>query len=204
MIIDYLQGRKVVIEKIQNNQENEEWHQNRGVPAGGVLSPLLFKMYIDQVLHHVNNIKIQSQFKLLGYSDDLILIMDTETNNMHNFTQDIKTMYKEVKESLKKVKLSINDNKTRVMATNSSTDIFHACLDVGFELESHMVITGYRITNQNQPLKEHIQQVIENTVKEAMLIRTGTKYSKTIRMKQIQVVKAELFSKIQTCARYID
>ena len=85
---------------------------NMGCRQGGILSPFLFKLYIDSILNEIGALDEGVKFNfckvnILGYADDLVLMSRT--------IKGLNTMYKILKSSLDSLELKININKTKIM-----------------------------------------------------------------------------------------
>ena len=67
-----------------NNVIGKEFHIRNGVRQGGILSSLLFNIYIDEVIQKVSSLEIgceliHRKLNIFGFADDLIMICPTLT-----------------------------------------------------------------------------------------------------------------------------
>lgn len=65
--------------KQQIEISNHKFKPGRGVSQGGVLSPLLFNVYLEetQMNHPILNAAIKAE-KIIAFADDLLLIADSK------------------------------------------------------------------------------------------------------------------------------
>ena len=85
---------------------------NQGVRQGGIISPFLFKLYIDGVMRHLSSLDIGCRFSMsrvnvIAYADDIVLLA--------NCRSALEKIYSEFKKSLDFLKLKINVNKSKVL-----------------------------------------------------------------------------------------
>ena len=100
-----------------------------GARQGGILSPLLFKIYIDDVIRNITNLGIGcklgfSTVNILCYADDVVLLSNT--------LEDLDTIYSKFYSLLNNLNLKININKSKVMLFykgNSHGDRSHVSLN---------------------------------------------------------------------------
>ena len=85
---------------------------NQGLRQGGIISPFLFKLYIDSAIRHLSSLDIGCRFSMsrvnvIAYADDIVLLA--------NSGSALDKIYTEFKKSLNSLKLKINVNKSKVM-----------------------------------------------------------------------------------------
>jgi hypothetical protein len=91
-------------------------HVKHGVPQGSILSPLLFLLYINNLLQIIN-----SQSKPILFADDTsIIIYHPDSNYFQNSVNDV---FADLNNWFKANKLTLNFDKTNFMkcATNNKT-----------------------------------------------------------------------------------
>ena len=104
----YLRNQKARI--VWKGQHGDYVQIEHGVRQGGILSPFLFKLYIDDVLNDISNSNIGCKLgilrlNILAYADDLVLLARTE--------DQLETLYKILDAGMSNLKLSINKSKTK-------------------------------------------------------------------------------------------
>lgn len=89
----------------------------RGVPQGGVISPLLSNLYlneVDQMLERAKSVTRQGRFTYVEYAryaDDLVILIDGKP--WHRWL--VKAVYQRLLEELGKLDVEVNPEKTRVV-----------------------------------------------------------------------------------------
>lgn len=110
-ILSYWYSHQNVFVKFQNGRSHN-WIIGNGVRQGGILSPWLFNVYIDEILASVSSLKYGCRFGLtmsniIGYADDIVLLAPTRESLQklidvtYNLTSDLN--------------LNFNPNKTVCM-----------------------------------------------------------------------------------------
>ena len=95
-----------------NGVKTESWKIGNGVRQGGILSPLLFSFYINEVLETISNMPVGCSlpgFKtcVLAYADDLIFLAPSGTG--------LQSMLDSLDELLSNLCLTINPQKSSYM-----------------------------------------------------------------------------------------
>ena len=80
-LMHYLSNQSARI--IWNGEKGEYRHIHKGVRQGGILSPLLFKVYIDDILNDFCNSNLGCHFGILhmsviAYADDIVLLANNQ------------------------------------------------------------------------------------------------------------------------------
>ena len=94
------------------NSSSSYFYVDRGVRQGGILSPFLFKVYIDDLIQEISFMSCGctlglSRINILCYADDIVLIAESKA--------DMNELYKKLKASINFLKLDINKSKTKCM-----------------------------------------------------------------------------------------
>ena len=89
----------------------------RGVPQGGVISPLLANLYlneVDKMLEKAKEVTRQGKYTYIEYArfaDDLVILVD----RYPRWEWLVKAAYKRLLEELTKLDLRLNEDKTRIV-----------------------------------------------------------------------------------------
>ena len=109
----------LIIKMYQQSQEvigKHTFTANKGVVQGGVLSPMLFNVYLEEALS--TNAKLQEMVNrgdLLAFADDMLIL----TNSKVEMTQAIQEL-----DRLSDVwNLKLNNSKSQVLTEDASADI---------------------------------------------------------------------------------
>lgn len=110
IIMNYLRNQRArVLWKNKHGMYNDV---NYGVRQGGILSPFLFKLYIDNVINHISDMNVGCRqhtlrINILAYADDIVLLSDTKSN--------LEQIVKKFEDSISTLKLKINTSKSKCM-----------------------------------------------------------------------------------------
>ena len=107
LLTNYLQNRKQYA--IFNNHESDLIEIITGVPQGSILGPLLFSIIINDLKKCIEKIRF------FMYVDDTSLYLNLEDFDSNNFEFEINAELQKVSMWLKKNKLSLNSDKTKLM-----------------------------------------------------------------------------------------
>ena len=97
------------------------WFQiGKGVHQGCILSPGLFNLYVEYIMRNAGLEEAQAEIKIawrnlnnLRYEDDTTLISESE--------EELKSLLMKVKEENEKVGLTLNVQRTKIMASSPIT-----------------------------------------------------------------------------------
>ena len=100
-----------------NGKKGNYFHINEGVRQGGILSPFLFKLYIDDILDEIINTNVGCklgfmQVNALAYADDIVLIAKSQ--------EDLEILYRILSNGMSERNLCINKIKTKCMIFKNS------------------------------------------------------------------------------------
>ena len=110
LLMYYLRNQKARI--VWNGVKGKYYTIEKGVRQGGILSPLLFKLYIDDLLGEITDCGTGCRLgilriNVLAYADDLVLLANTR--------EQLAILYQLLKAGLRDKQLIINQNKSKVM-----------------------------------------------------------------------------------------
>ena len=94
------------------NSYSEEWKISNGVRQGGVLSGLLFNIYIDSLLNKISNVNIGCKLgiinaNIIAYADDIVLLAPS--------ANALRMLINMANSCASELKLAFNYSKTKVM-----------------------------------------------------------------------------------------
>ena len=105
---------------VRTGHGTADWFQIRkGVCQGCILSPCLFNLYAEYIMRNTGldeaqaGIKIARSINNLRYADDTTLMAESE--------EDLKSLLMKVKEESEKVRLKLNIQRTKIMASGPIT-----------------------------------------------------------------------------------
>ena len=141
-----------VIEESESGKKKTIPNDNKGVPQGGVVSPLLANLYLDKLDKSVNTLD-PSHVKMVRYADDFVILVKEGLEGV---------LLERVKVWLERAGLTLNLNKTKITDTRRNGKIEF----VGFEIsERRSVRTGNRYIH-SQPSKKSTQKLRDKIRKE--------------------------------------
>ena len=110
ILIHYLRNQKARV--CWNEAKGHYIHINNGVRQGGILSPFLFKFYINCLLDDISDCNVGCKYGLLrmnvlAYADDIVLIADSKSS--------LEYIYHKLNDNINKLKLNMNKNKSKCM-----------------------------------------------------------------------------------------
>ena len=161
-------------------EDYKYYESDKGTPQGGLISPILANVYLHYVLDNwFNGIKkeLQGEAYLIRYADDFVV--------MFQYEETARKFYGMLKERMKKFKLELSEDKTRILpfgrfkGTNETFDF------LGFTFSNGKTITGkYRpnIKTSNKKLRQKFE-VIKKWIHDRMhepIIKVGESIRKKI------------------------
>ena len=142
-LLYYLRNQKARV--LWKNEKGEYFRIEKGVRQGGILSPLLFKLYIDNILELISKKNVGCRFgtvrmNVLAYADDLVLLSDSIIN--------LNNLYKILDEEIKHLQLKINESKSKCMIFRKTRDKVEKELKIcenNFEIVPNYKYLGHMI-----------------------------------------------------------
>ena len=109
LLESYLSDRKQYV--LLDTTQSADVNILTGVPQGSILCPLLFTIYINDIIH------CSSQFKFIMYADDTTLLTTAQSfDKKTDLCRSINAELTKVSDWLNVNKLSLNVKKTTAMA----------------------------------------------------------------------------------------
>ena len=129
----YLENQSACV--VWNGKKSNFVNVGIGVRQGGILSPLLFKVYIDGIIRSITKLGIGcklgfSTVNIICYADDVVLLATS--------LEDLNTLYSTFNFLISNLNLKININKSKVMLfymknsreIRSHIDLNNGCFEV--------------------------------------------------------------------------
>ena len=133
-----------VVEMGKNGKRKTIPNQKKGVPQGGVISPVLANLYLDQLDHAVNNLD-PMRVKMVRYADDFVILVNGGNE---------KELLERVETWLNRAGLKLNRSKTKVTDVRQRGKVEF----LGFEIsERSSETTGKRYIHR-QPSRKSQQR----------------------------------------------
>ena len=163
-----------------DNQITDFFNYEKGVRQGCPLSPLLFNLYINDLIDAINKTSLtdiylneNNKINALLYADDLVLISESkeglqkQIDTLHNYC--------------KKWKLKINTKKTKSMVFNRGNKIINADFKVGdthIEKVKTFTYLGFAISAKNCQFQTTIDDLTIKANRAIFSLRNKIKLSK--------------------------
>lgn len=165
----YLKNRKQSTKV--NNVISNEIENDFGVPQGSILGALLFIIYINDMP------KVLDRSEMVLYADDTLIYTegDDDESCRENMNHDIN----KINTWLKMNKLKLNENKTKIIEINMSTEVIFKINDQIIEKVEYIKYLGF-VIDKKLKFKEHIDYTCKKIGKKiGFFKRIRNKISKT-------------------------
>ena len=138
LIMCYLRNQSARV--CWNGSSGDFYDINQGVRQGGILSPFLFKLYIDELLSDISDLKVGCRLGLIrlniiGYADDLVLIADSVEN--------LNILYNLLRQNILGLKLKLNINKSKCMIFEKG-NLYKNLKDISLMGDKFEVVDNYK------------------------------------------------------------
>lgn len=111
LFTNYLANRKQVVHC--NNNKSDIKNISKGVPQGSILGPILFLIYINDIVH------ASSKFKFILFADDTNLLLSD--NDLHVLHSNLSTEMGHISQWLRFNKLNLNITKSNYILFQNHT-----------------------------------------------------------------------------------
>ena len=106
---------------VRTGHGTTDWFQiGKGVRQGCILSPCLVNLYAEYIIRNAGLEEAQAGIKFSGRNINNLRYVD-DTTLMAENEEELKSLLMKVKEESEKVGLKLNIQKTKIMASSSST-----------------------------------------------------------------------------------
>ena len=134
-IIDFWYANQIVNVRFMNVLSND-WRIGNGVRQGGVLSGLLFNVYIDSLLNRISKMTIGCRLgiisaNIIAYADDIVLLAPS--------ANALRRLMHEIYVSVLEIKLSFNYEKSKAMIFRSNRRKTEFASMSSFEIDGNSV-----------------------------------------------------------------
>ena len=144
-LMTYLRNQKA---RIVWNKQNGNYHYiNSGVRQGGILSPILFKLYVDDVFKTISSMNVGCRLgtlrmNIIAYADDIVILSDNRSN--------LECLLEMFENKVQAIRLSINASKTKCIifhrkAKSAGSDTISFIRQ--FEIVNCQKYLGYWVTH---------------------------------------------------------
>ena len=137
LIDNYLRNRHQFVELKNNSSDLQDIFT--GIPQGSILGPLLFSIYMYDLIKSTN------KFKYLMYADDTTLYFNLEEFISETMDDDINSCLDKINVWIKLNKLTVNVSKTKFMVFHKRRDVPELSLslnNINIEPVSHFTFLG--------------------------------------------------------------
>ena len=136
----YLRNQKARI--VWNKQNGNYQHINLGVRQGGILSPILLKLYINDVIKTISSMNVGCRLgtlkmNIIAYADDIVILSETRSN--------LECLLKIFESKIQAIRLNINASKTKciIFHTKDKSAESESCFIRQFETVNCQKYLGY-------------------------------------------------------------
>jgi len=129
--------------------EMKEWKPESGTPQGAVISPLLANIYLDEFdRYFANNGK-----ELIRYADDGVILCKTK--------KEAEECLEMIKEKLKKLKLEIHPEKSKIVDMNKEEAEFEFLGYKFYREKKRAIISRYPATKSFNKMKDRVRTLTQ-------------------------------------------
>ena len=136
-------------------EDYKYYESDKGTPQGGLISPILANVYLHYVLDNWFNVikkELKGEVYLIRYADDFVV--------MFQYEETAKQFYKMLIERMRKFKLELAEDKTRILPFGRFKGTDEEFNFLGFTFSNSITLTGkYRpnIKTNKKKLKQKFE-----------------------------------------------
>ena len=122
---------------VRTGHGTTDWFQiGKGVSRGCILSPCLFNLYAEHIMRNAGLEEAQAGIKIAGRNINILKYAD-DTTLMAESEKELKSLLMKVKEESEEVRLKLNIQKTKIMASGPITS-----REIGGETVDDFILGG--------------------------------------------------------------
>ena len=153
LLMHYLRNQYARV--VWNGEKGDYCIIEKGVRQGGILSPLLFKLYIDDIINDVCVENVGCKFgilrmNILAYADDIVLLASSK--------EQLDKLYRVLEQRIGERKLLINKTKSKCLIfTNQSSNVTATDVILGndiFEVVKEYKYLGHNLQDNLSDVKD--------------------------------------------------